>query len=119
MEIRRINSNIGSGHVEKSKEFYAEFLGLKLVMDMEWILTFASESNPTAQISIIPTNKDQPSGPPVTLTIEVSDVDEIYSKAKTFNYKIVYPITTEPWGVRRFGLEDPNGIIINIMMHLK
>ena len=119
MDIRRINTNISSEQMERSKEFYGDFLGLKLVMDMQWILTFASVSNPTAQISILQKDVSNTSGPVITITIEVTDVDDTYAKAISLGYKIVYPITNEPWGVRRFGVEDPNGISINIMCHIK
>jgi hypothetical protein len=30
----------------------------------------------------------------------------------------VYPLTNEPWGVRRFFVTDPNGIVINVMSHI-
>jgi len=53
MNIRRIVPNIKSKNLEASKKFYAEFIGLKLMMDMDWILTFVSVSNQTAQISIV------------------------------------------------------------------
>lgn len=32
--------------------------------------------------------------------------------------RIVYPLTDEPWGVRRFFVEDPDGRIINVLAHL-
>ena len=31
--------------------------------------------------------------------------------------QVVYPLTTEPWGVRRFFVQDPGGTIINILAH--
>ena len=33
------------------------------------------------------------------------------------SYRIVYPLRDEPWGVRRFEVEDPNGVVINVMSH--
>ena len=121
MNIRRINPNIGSDQIEKSKEFYSDFLGMKLVMDMKslGIITFASVSNPTAQVSILKKDETLKSNPAITLTIEVSDIDTLYSKANSLGYKIVYPITNETFSVRRFAVLDPNGIIINLMCHLK
>ena len=118
MDIRRIVPNISSEQIEKSREFYADFLGLKLVMDMQWILTFASISNPTAQISILQKDVSNTSAPGISVTIEVTDVDSLYSKAISLGHKIVYPITTEEFGVRRCAVEDPNGIIVNLMRHL-
>jgi predicted enzyme related to lactoylglutathione lyase len=118
MDIRRIVANIPSRQIEKSKEFYGEFLGMKLAMDMGWILTFVSASNPTAQISIVQQDSTATELPGFTISIEVADVDALYKEAVTRNYKISRPPTNEPWGVRRFFLEDPNGVTVNIMCHL-
>ena len=30
---------------------------------------------------------------------------------------IVYPLTDEPWGVRRFFVREPNGKVINVLSH--
>ena len=117
MDIRRIVPNIGSTQMELSRKFYSDFLKLKLVMDMGWILTFASESNPTAQISIVKIDKHQNTNSDITISMEVSDIDDIYKKAVSSGYEITYPITNEPWGVRRFFIKDPNGVTINLMSH--
>jgi hypothetical protein len=29
----------------------------------------------------------------------------------------VYPLTDEEWGVRRFFVSDPGGVIVNVMSH--
>jgi uncharacterized glyoxalase superfamily protein PhnB len=31
--------------------------------------------------------------------------------------EIVYPLTDEPWGLRRFFVRDPNGAVINVTQH--
>jgi uncharacterized glyoxalase superfamily protein PhnB len=31
--------------------------------------------------------------------------------------RVVYPIRDEPWGVRRFFVEDPSGTIVNVLAH--
>jgi len=95
--------------------FYTEFLGLDLAMDMGWILTFVSPSNPTAQITLLraPTSAI----PNPNVSIEVEDVDAVHARAVALGLQIVYPLTDEPWGVRRFFVTDPNGVIINVMSH--
>ena len=30
---------------------------------------------------------------------------------------VVYPLTDEPWGVRRFFLRDPGGTVVNVLAH--
>jgi predicted enzyme related to lactoylglutathione lyase len=116
--INRIVTNIFSVDVEACKPFYIDFLGLALVMDMKWILTFASKDNPSAQLSILQFDKKGKLDNSSTfLSIEVSDIDKLYEKAKIQNIEIVYPITDEPWGVRRFFVKEPNGATINLLAH--
>jgi len=42
----------------------------------------------------------------------------MYARAREQGLEIVYPLTDEPWGVRRFFVRDPNGIVVNVMMHV-
>jgi uncharacterized glyoxalase superfamily protein PhnB len=51
------------------------------------------------------------------LSIEVDNVDAIYERARQIGFTIVYDITDEPWGVRRFYVCDPFGTIVNILSH--
>ncbi len=118
MSIRRVVPNILSERMDESRHFYTEFLGLEVAMDMGWVVTLASPGNPTAQISLVrgaaPTASNA-----VSLSVEVADVDAVHAKAVAGGVPIVYPLTTEPWGVRRFHVTDPNGVVINVMSHGK
>lgn len=117
MEIRRIVPDISSDQIDESKRFYQDFLGMNLEMDMEWILTFVSTSNPTAQITILKTEGPVRSNSNIMISMEVEDVDLAYDKAVDYGYEITYPLTVESWGVKRFFVKDPNGVIINLMCH--
>ena len=114
MSIRRVVPNLNSDRFVESREFYVGLLGLQVSMDLGWIMTFASTSNPTAQISII---SDDPSGIHPDLSIEVEDVDSIHAAARARGCEIVYPLTDEPWGVRRFFVREPNGQVVNVVSH--
>lgn len=77
-------------------------------------MTLVSPANPTAQITLMrPVHA--PKNP--AISIEVEDPDAVHALAAERGFNIVYPLTDEPWGVRRFFVEDPNGVIINIMAH--
>ncbi|MGH7474968.1 MAG: glyoxalase superfamily protein [Longimicrobiales bacterium] len=118
MSIRRVVPDIASRDLGKSREFYEDFLGFELAMDMGWIMTFVSPANPTAQISVVEDMPARGRTPGAALTIEVADVDAVHARAVDRNMEIVYPLTDEPWGVRRFFVRDPNGTVINVMSHL-
>lgn len=117
-EILRIVPNIYSDNIEKSKEFYIGFLEMELVMDLQWVLTFASKENHSSQITILKNDKkDSPNNDAIFLSIEVADVDKLYEKAKLKNIDIIYEIADENWGVRRFFVKEPNGATLNFLTH--
>jgi catechol 2,3-dioxygenase-like lactoylglutathione lyase family enzyme len=117
MSIRRVVPNIQSKLLDESRAFYVDLLGFKVAMDMGFIVTLVSPSNPTAPISLL---KDEGDGstPYAHLSIEVANVDEIHERATKRGLQIIYPLTDEPWGVRRFCIADPNGTVLNLMSHL-
>ena len=117
MGIRRVVPDIKSNDMDASRAFYADFLGLDVAMDMGFIMTFVSPTNPTAQISVL---RDDGSSTPVpNVSVEVEDVDKVYAEATKRGVEIVYPLTNEPWGVRRFFAVDPSGTILNILSHVR
>lgn len=119
MTIIRVVPNITSDRIDASRAFYTGLFGFRVAMDMGWILTLVSPNNPSAQISLV---RGEPSGAAhqdVTLSIEVTAVDDVHAKAVSHGHTIAYPLTNEPWGVRRFHVRDPNGVLINVMSHLE
>lgn len=115
MTIKRVVPNIQSAQFDQSREFYRDFLGLQIAMDMGWVVTFSSPDNPTAQITLL-ADAGQGAVHP-HLSVEVADVDAVHAQAVARGLQIVYPLTDEPWGVRRFYVVDPNGVVINVMSH--
>jgi catechol 2,3-dioxygenase-like lactoylglutathione lyase family enzyme len=115
MTIRRVVPNIAAPDPEASRAFYVDVLGFEIAMDMSWIVTFASPANATAQISVI--RPDEAGTPHPDFTVEVADVDATQARALARGLAILYPLTDEPWGVRRFFVRDPHGKIVNVMSH--
>jgi catechol 2,3-dioxygenase-like lactoylglutathione lyase family enzyme len=116
MSIRRVVPDISSERLEESRAFYVGVLGLQVAMDLGWVMTFASPANPTAQITVF--RRGDSGRPEPQITVEVPDPDAIHTEAVRRGAEVVYPLTDEPWGVRRFFVRDPNGIVLNIMTHL-
>ena len=116
MSIRRVVPDIATERLEESRSFYTEFLGFDIAMETDAIVTFVSAENPTAQISLTTPGANGPLDP--AISIEVSDVDAVHAAAVARAEDIVYPLTDEPWGVRRFFVRDPNGVVVNVLMHV-
>ncbi len=119
MGIKRVVPNISTDRMDESRKFYTGLFGFHVAMDMDWIVTLASPENQTAQISLVRAKNAAPKNQNMTLTIEVGDVDAVHTDAVSRRLQIFYPLTDEPWGVRRFHVRDPNGVVINVMSHFK
>ena len=94
--IKRVVPDIKSTRMDESRSFYVDFLGLKLGMDLGFVMTFISPINPTAQISVARDEGASTLQP--NMTVEVADVDEVHAQAIRLCLEIVYPLTDEPWG---------------------
>ncbi|MFG2589371.1 VOC family protein [Streptomyces sp. NPDC048438] len=114
MSIRRVMPDIRSVAMEESRGFY-ELLGFEEVMNLGWVMTLASPSNPTAQITFLSHDKTAPVVPDVS--VEVDDVDAAYAVMRANGAEIVHPLQDEEWGVRRFFVRDPNGSVVNVVGH--
>jgi catechol 2,3-dioxygenase-like lactoylglutathione lyase family enzyme len=115
MAVKRIVANIAAEDVNRARAFYGDVLGMRSVMDLGWIMTFASDGAAPPQISIA---REGGSGTPAPdLSIEVDDLDAVRHRAAAAGYAIEYGPVQEPWGVRRFYLRDPFGRLVNILTH--
>jgi catechol 2,3-dioxygenase-like lactoylglutathione lyase family enzyme len=116
MKVKRIVANIDTRDVAAAKRFYQEVLGLKMLMDHGWLVTYGSAEKMTVQVSIA---SEGGSGTPTPdLSIEVNDLDAALIRVKQAGISIEYGPAEEPWGVRRFYVRDPFGKLVNILVHL-
>ncbi len=83
------------------------------------VLCLASAANPTAQVILVPPGFENPQ-PSLGIELDSADaVHTVHAEAQRRGLRIVYPITDEVWGVRRFFVQDPGGTIINVLAHLR
>jgi len=117
MAVRRIIPNLDVDDASTGHHFYEDFLGLRKQFDMGWVASFRSTTDPSVQVTLV---GDDPTAPePSTLSIKVDDVDAVYADAQRRAYEIVHPLTVEPWGIRRFLVRDPHGVVINIHQYVE
>lgn len=116
MTVKRIVPDLALKDADASHAFYTEVIGLELGMDMGWIMTFGSPDVDAAQITLMQGDATAPVNPEVT--IETTEVERVYATCLERKLPVIYPLTDEPWGVRRFFVRDPNGVVLNVMAHL-
>jgi catechol 2,3-dioxygenase-like lactoylglutathione lyase family enzyme len=114
MTVRRIKPNIRSDRFEESRAFYNGVIGLDGGGGLDWILFFGTDQR-EVQLSVMRLDVKAHIHPDVS--IEVDDVDAVHARAVAAGAEIVYPLTDEEWGLRRFFVRDPNGAVLNITQH--
>lgn len=105
--------NIKSERPAETRDLFVELLGFEVAMDIGWIVTGTSPTNPAVQVSII--SNDDMAAPGIS--VGVDDVDAVHAKAVEQGLDIVYPLRDEEWGVRRFMLREPSGTVVNVVSH--
>jgi catechol 2,3-dioxygenase-like lactoylglutathione lyase family enzyme len=111
--VRRAVPNIRSQRPAETRDFFVELLGFETAMDIGWVVTVASPTDPSVQVNII--SNDDMAAPGIS--VGVDDVDAVHAKAVQQGLEIVYPLRDEEWGVRRFMLREPSGTIVNVVSH--
>jgi predicted enzyme related to lactoylglutathione lyase len=111
--IDRAVPNIRSDRPAETRDFFMELLGFEMAMDLGWVVTVKSPTNPSAQVTIV--GNDDPAAPGIS--VEVDDVDAVHSRAVERGLEITYPLRDEEWGVRRFMLREPSGTVVNVLSH--
>ncbi|ANN56134.1 glyoxalase [Mesorhizobium loti NZP2037] len=115
MKVRRIVANIETQDAAAAKRFYQDVLGLDMLMDQGWIVTYGSAEKMQVQVSFMVQGG---SGTPVPdLSIEVDDLEAALQGMKAAGFAIEYGPADEPWGVRRFYVRDPLGRLVNILSY--
>jgi catechol 2,3-dioxygenase-like lactoylglutathione lyase family enzyme len=115
LPVKRIVANIAAAQVDAARAFYGDVLGMQVVMDLGWIVTFASDATAAPQLSVA---TEGGSGTPVPdLSIEVDDFDDVHRRVLAAGLAVEHGPVVEPWGVRRFFVRDPFGRLVNILTH--
>ena len=113
MTISRAVPNIKTERPAETRDFFVDLLGFEVAMDLGWVMTLASPTNPSAQVTII--SNDDMAAPGIS--VGVDDVDAVHARAVEQGFEIVYPLRDEEWGVRRFMLREPSGTVVNVVSH--
>jgi predicted enzyme related to lactoylglutathione lyase len=116
VEPTGVKPNLSVPDIREAQEFYTDYLGLSVEeFNMGWVARFRS---PDGRAVVQLVTRDATAPYDSVVSVNVGDgVEEAYEEAKRLGLEIVYPLTTEPWGLRRFLVRAPDGNVININSH--
>lgn len=114
MRAIEVIPNFHTNDVDRAKKFYGA-LGLSdETMNQGWVVRFQA---PDAGACVQVVTQDATAPQDSAMTVKVDDVDAAYALMQQQGYEIVHPLTTEPWGIRRFFVRSPDGQVVNVAHH--
>lgn len=108
--------NLSVPDLQGARDFYMDYLGLGVEgFNLGWV---ANLQSPDGRAVVQLVTRDATSPVDSAISVHVGDeVEAAYEEARRRGYEIVHPLTTEPWGVRRFLVRAPDGNVVNIVSH--
>jgi catechol 2,3-dioxygenase-like lactoylglutathione lyase family enzyme len=104
------------------RDFYQRWFGFQVGFEASWFIWLYSEGDRPYSLAFM--HSSHPSNPPgperfsgqgVFLTLQVEDVAAEYERLRQAGLKIEYDLHDEPWGQRRFMVQDPAGTLIDVV----
>jgi predicted enzyme related to lactoylglutathione lyase len=109
-------ANLSVADIGEAREFYVDYLGLSDEgMNLGWVARFQSPDG-RAVVQLVTRDASAPEDSVISVAVG-DEVEEAYDDARRRGFEIVHPLTTEPWGLRRFLVRAPDGNLINITSH--
>lgn len=123
MNVQDVYSVFVTNHLNRTKDFYINWFKFEVVFESSFFVLLTSAGEKKYSIAFI--DEVHPTSPPdpaplnskagVFLTLQVADAKGEFEKLKKAGADISYQLKDEPWGQRRFGIIDPNGLYIDVV----
>jgi catechol 2,3-dioxygenase-like lactoylglutathione lyase family enzyme len=114
MTVRRIMPYHESADFEATRAFYTRVLGLEEGNFGGGYIGFGSGP---AQVLFAPPGVE-PALPHMGMDVgSWAAVDTAHAAAVEAGHEVLYGPVDEPWGVRRFFVRDPHGVVISVLAH--
>lgn len=101
------------GDIQKSKDFYTNILGFKIVEDQGQFATFQIGDDQYAYLAINSEHRSFQMIGKQTISVKCKDIEKLYKRLKDAKIKIFDELSTQPWG-KYFAIEDIDGNHIDV-----
>lgn len=115
MRVIGVIANLNVPDIDAAARFWSGVMGLSTEeMNLGWVARYTSPET-GAHVQLVSGDATAPEDS--SLTVKVDDVDAAYEEVLAAGVEVLHPLVTEEWGVRRFFVRAPGGIVVNIAQH--
>jgi catechol 2,3-dioxygenase-like lactoylglutathione lyase family enzyme len=114
MAVRRIMPYFESADLEATRVFYTRVLGLE---EGSFGGAYVGFGSGPAQVLFAPPGTE-PVLPDMGVDVGSREaVDAAHAEAVRAGHEVIYGPVDEPWGVHRFFVRDPQGVVVSVLAH--
>ena len=118
MTVTRIVANLAVDDPPADAPFWTGLFALETPFDLGWIVNHRAGTSAVAQVQLVSRDATAPEDSRVSVEVaSVATLEALHAQALAAGYEIVHPLTDEPWGVRRFFVRTPQGVVVNVLTH--
>jgi catechol 2,3-dioxygenase-like lactoylglutathione lyase family enzyme len=117
--VRRIVANLPVADPAVDTAFWTGLLGLETAMDQGWVVNHGA-AGVTMPVGVQLVSRDATAPVDAAVSVEVESpgtVNALHARAVADGLRVEHPPTDEPWGVRRFFVRTPGGVVVNVLAH--
>ena len=113
--VVRVVANLPVRDPAVDAPFWDGLLGMTTAYDAGWIVNHRSGPS---QVQLVSGDATAPEDSAVSVEVaSPAALAEVHAEAVAAGLEIVHPLTDEPWGVRRFFVRTPGGVVVNVLAH--
>jgi catechol 2,3-dioxygenase-like lactoylglutathione lyase family enzyme len=107
------------------RDFWVRHLGFQVGFDSRWFCWVAAADGSASIAFMTPDHPSAPPGPEafsgkgMCFELQVDNVDAVHAAHVASGGPVHHPLTTEPFGQRRFGFFDPAGLWVDIVQQVE
>ncbi len=110
----------------ESRDFFVKHFGMHLVFEASWVTMLARAEGGSIALGLM--TADHPSNPPgpeefngkgMIITFQVEDAAAERKRLQAAGVPITYGLAVELWGQRRFMVQDPSGILVDVVEQIE
>jgi len=109
-----------------SRDFFVKYFDMSIVFEASWVAMLSrKEAGPIVLGLMTPDHPSKPPGPGafdgkgMILTFQVGDAAAKHKRLQVAGAPIVYGLAVEPWGQKRFMVQDPSGILVDVVEQIE
>jgi uncharacterized glyoxalase superfamily protein PhnB len=130
MKLQKLTPNLVVRNVEASMDFYCRVLGFQRGQTVPEQAPYVFGIVTSGAVEIFfndqkavaadhPALGNRPIGGALTLYIEVQGIEDLFKTVQQHGTKIIMPMKDQFYGMREFGMEDPEGWEITFAERVK